>query len=76
MHFCGFRPSKTPPKFNEKTSRERQKSTKWEREREKKSAKFWAVRERGVWGRGSSGGRGPAEEMKKKIKKSKHLKKN
>ena len=34
----------TPPNFHEKTPREGRKERKWEREREKKSAKFWALR--------------------------------
>ena len=40
-HIWGSRPSKTPPKFNEKTPRERQNERKWGREREKR-ATFWA----------------------------------
>ena len=50
MHISGPRPSKTPPKFNEKTPRDT-KRTEWWRER-KKCAKYWQVRRRG----GSSGG--------------------
>ena len=37
----------TPPKFHEKTPREREKERKWGREREK-SAKFWASRLRAL----------------------------
>ena len=46
VHILGFRPSETPPKFNEKTPRERQKAKTVAGEG-KKRAKFWAVR-RGV----------------------------
>ena len=40
VHIQGFRPSKTPPKFNEKTPRETQEEQKLRREREKKERNF------------------------------------
>ena len=42
MHISGPRPSKTPPKFHGRTSREGRKERILRRDREKKSAKFWA----------------------------------
>ena len=48
MHIRGSWPSKTPPKFHEKTFKREAERAKWWREREKR-AKFWAVR-RGVVG--------------------------
>ena len=46
--FQGPGASKTPPKFHEKTPRETQKRARWWREREKKSANFWASHPSGL----------------------------
>ena len=49
MHISGFRPSKTPPKFNERTPRERKKNENCGGRREKKERNFGrAVRRRAV----------------------------
>ena len=63
MHIGGFRPSKTPTKFHERAPRERKKNENCGGRREKKKAKFWAVRRRVVRWRGvhREGGGGPAE---------------
>ena len=42
VHTSGSRPSKTPPKFHEKTPREREKKNENGGGRGKKNAKFWA----------------------------------
>ena len=47
MRTFGVLALQTPPKFHDKTPREREKERTWRWEREK-SAKFWAVRRRGV----------------------------
>ena len=52
VHISGSRPSKTPPKFNEKDQEEREKRIKTVAGEGKKRAKFWAVRRRGVQRRG------------------------
>ena len=62
--FGGFRPSKTPQKFHEKTPRERKNENCGRRG--KKRAKFWAVRGRTV--------RGRTKETKKKEAKKKNKK--
>ena len=48
VHISGFRPSKTPTKFNERTPRERKKNENCGGRREKKERNFWAVRRRAV----------------------------
>ena len=53
--FQGPRPSKTPPKFNEKTSQREKKERNFRWEREKKRAKFWAVQGKGGPAEGGSG---------------------
>ena len=66
VYFGWLRPSKTPPKFNEKTPRESTKSEILGGGRKKKRARFWAVQRKGGPEGPSSGGRssrgGPAED--------------
>ena len=51
VNISGLWPS-TPAKFHEKTPKRGKNERKWERETEKKSAKFWAVLEEGGPGGG------------------------
>ena len=61
VHILGLRPSKTPPKFNEKTPRETQKERILLREREKKERNFGRSRGRAVQGKGGPRGRAVLE---------------
>ena len=80
MHIWGSRLSKTPPKFLENTPKRRKKEWKIVAGEGKKSAKFWAVRERSgpagrrSRGRRSWGGRSWGGFKEKKDKKKKTIK--